>query len=342
VVSGSISPTYSGKKVVMYVGQNWSSSKVFQTYTDSFGNYSLSWNVTSIGTYYIRTSLVTFSNYAGSDSDIMTFFVGMYTTGVERNAADSEWDLDASYPDSSSKRVQEFLKSDLEGVDISLSGEFMLMKSGQTSTNGERTITVLDRLQVVHWKRQRIILEVPGYTVTLPGSELVNNQLGFTLLNNHGNYSANVKLSSTSAMPLNAANQTDEDKSTFMNASRTIQENTWYKAVVKVSNGEVTAELRGENGTLLKDLAVNGDAEGGSEYGILISCTPDTFMAFRNLKVENLDQPGKASEVNVQVPEGELEMLAPYMFLLMLFGTTISTVAYFRKAKVKGRKHRMP
>ena len=342
VVSGSISPAYSGKKVVMYIGQNWSSSKVFQTCTDSFGNYSLSWNVTSIGTYYIRTSLVTFSNYAGSDSDSMTFFVGMYPTGVERNGLDSEWDLDMSYPDLSSKSVQEFLENDLAGVDISLSGEFMLMKSGQTPTSGERTITVLDRLQVVHWKRQRIILNVPGYTVTLPGNELVNNQLGFTLQNNNGNYSANVKLSSNSGVIPSALNQLGENNSTFMNASRSIQENMWYKAVVEVSKGEITAELRGENGTLLKDLAVNEDAVGSSEYGILISCTPDTFVAFRNLKVKNLDQPSDEPEVNVQVPERELEMLAPYIILLMLLGTTITTIAYFRKAKVKERKHRMP
>jgi hypothetical protein len=333
-ISGSISPAYSERKVVMYVSQDWSSSKVFQTETDSLGNYSLTWNVTSTGTYYIRTSLVTFSNYAGSDSDIMTFFVGASPTWVEMNGLYYGWDLDdAGYHASPSKSVQEFLKSDLEGANISLSGEFMMLKSNQTPTINQKTITVLDRLQIIQWKKQRIMIEVPGYTVTVQGSEPAKNQLGFVLQNNGGNYSANVRLLSNSGALSSAGNEFGENNSTFMNASRSIQENMWYKIVVEVSRGEINAELRGENGTLLKDLAVNGDAMGGSECGILISCSPDTFVAFKNLKVENLDQPSGEPVGNVQVPERELDLLAPYIILLLLLGAAAASIAYLKKSK---------
>jgi hypothetical protein len=334
-VSGSISPAYAGRKVVMYVGQDWSPSKFFETETDALGNYSLTWNVTSTGTFYIRTSLVTFSNYAGSDSDVMTFFAGSNPTWIGENGLYYEWDFgDMNYQASSGKKVQEFLKSDLEGANISLSGEFMILKSGQTLPNSQQTVTILNGLQVINWKGRRVLVEMPGHTVTIQESEPLNNQFGFILQKNNGNYSANVRLLSNSGVLSSAGNQFEEENSTFMNASRSIQDNMWYKVVVEVSRGEITAELRGENGTLLKDLAVNGDAMGGSECGILISCTPDTSVAFKNLKVENLDQPPAQPTSNVQLPESEVQVLAPYVVLLLLLGTAVAATAYLRKVKV--------
>jgi len=337
-ISGSISPAYSGKKVVMYVSQNWSSSKVFQTDTDPLGNYSLTWNVTSTGTYYIRTSLVTFSNYAGSDSELMTFFAGPSSTWVEGRVFDYGWDLDnRGYHASSSKSVKEFLKSDLEGANISLSGEFMILKSDQTMTGSEQTVTIPDGMQAILWKRHKIMIEVPEHVVPVQGSEQVTNQFGFILQNNNGNYSANVRLLSDSGVS-QVDNQFSENNSTFMNASRSIQENMWYKVVVEVSKGEITAELRGENGTLLKDLAVKDEATGSSECGILISCTPDAFVAFKNLKVENLDPPPAKSVGDIELPERELELLVPYIILLLLLGTAVATITYLRKSKGKSNR----
>jgi hypothetical protein len=335
-ISGSISPAYSEKKVVMYVVQNWSSSKVFQTYTNNLGNYSLTWNVTSTGTYYIRTSLVTFSNYAGSDSEVMTFFAGPYSTWVEGSVFNYGGDLDdGGYHASSSKSVKEFLKSDLEGGNISLSGEFMILKS-QTMTDNEQTLTIPDELQAMLWKRHRIVIEVPGQVVPVQESVPVTNQFGFILQNNNGNYSANVRLLSDPGVS-QVENQFSENNSTFMNASKSIQENMWYKAEVEVSKGELTAELRGENGTLLRNLSVKEEAIDSSECGIIISCTPDAFVAFKNLKVENLDQPPAESVGDIKLPERE-ELLAPYIISLMLLGTVATTITYLRKSKGKRKR----
>ncbi|MFW9922006.1 MAG: NAD(P)-dependent oxidoreductase, partial [Candidatus Thorarchaeota archaeon] len=41
----------------------------------------------------------------------------------------------------------------------------------------------------------------------------------------------------------------------------------------------------------------------------LISCTPDTFVAFKNLKVENIDQTLNEANSNIQLHERELELL---------------------------------
>jgi len=336
-ISGSISPAYSEKKVVMYVGQNWSSSKVFQTYTNNLGNYSLTWNVTSTGTYYIRTSLVSFSNYAGSDSEMMTFFAGPYSTWVEGSVFNYGWDLDnGGYKTSSSKSVKEFLKSDLEGTNISLSGEFMILKSNQTIKVSEQTATIPDGLQAMLWKRHRIVIGVPGNAVPVQESVQLTNQFGFILQNNNGNYSANVRLLSDPGMS-QVENQFNENNSTFMNASKSIRENMWYKAEVEVSKGELTAELRGEDGTLLRNLSAKEEAMDSSECGIIISCTPDAFVAFKNLKVENLDQPPAKSVGDITPPERG-ELIAPYIISLMLLGTVATTITYLRKSKGKRKR----
>jgi hypothetical protein len=334
-ISGSISPAYSGKKVVMYVGQNWSSSKVFQTDTGNLGNYSLTWNVTSTGTYYIRTSLVTFSNYAGSDSELMTFFAGPYLMWVEGSMFNYGWNPDnGGYYSSSSKSVKEFLKSDLMGADVSLSGEFMILKSNQTMPSSEQTVTIPDGLKAMLWKRHRILIEVPGYKVPVQESVQITNQFGFILQNNNGNYSANIRLLSDSDGS-QAENSSDTSNSTFMNASRSVQENMWYKVFVQASKGRITAELRDKNGTLLENLAIKEESVSSSECGILISCTPDAFVAFKNLKVENLDQPPAKSIGDIESPERQLELLAPYIVSLLLLGTIAATVTYLRKKKAR-------
>jgi len=339
-ISGSISPAHSGKKVVIYVSQDRSSGTVFQTDTDHFGNYSLTWNVTSTGTYYIRTNLIPFSNYAGSDSDLITFFAGSYLPRVGVNGPNYEWSIDPDgvldppdnmgYKTYSSNGVEEFLKSNLEGTNISLSGEFIILKKEQEMTNSMQTVTIPERVQtIILWRRQRILLTIPEYTTKVQGSEQANNQFGFILQNNNGNYSAKVRLLSDSDA-LQMEKQLGENNSTFMNASTSIKENIWHKVVAKVSKGEITAELHGENGTLLKDLTVK-EATDSSEYGILISCAPDTFVAFKNLKVENLDQPPTKSVGNIQLPKRGFELLAPYVMLLILLGIGGASITYLKR-----------
>jgi len=334
-ISGSISPAYSGKRVVMYVSQDGSSSKVFQTETDQLGNYSLTWNITSTGTYYMRTNLIPFSNYAGSDSELMTFFAGSYPFWVEGDSPNYDWIPESTgYKTLSRKSVKEFLKSNLEGVNISLSGEFIILRSEQT-TSSKRTIIIPERSQTITLRRgQRITLTMPEQTVTVQGSEQSSNQFGFVLQNNNGNYSANVRLLSDSDVA-QIEKQFSENNSTFMNASTSIKENIWHNVVVKVSKGEITAELRGENRTLLKDFALNRENAADSECGILISCTPDTFVAFKNLKVENLDQSSNKAVDNIQISERGLELLVPHIILLTILGIIGLAITCLRKQRGK-------
>jgi len=140
-------------------------------------------------------------------------------------------------------------------------------------------------------------------------------------------FSANVRLLSGSDVS-QIEKQFGENNSTFMNTSTSIKENIWHNVVVEVSKGEITAKLRGENGTLLKNLEAKEVAD-NSEY------TPDTLIDFKNLKVENLDQPPNELTSNIQVPERGLELLTPYVMLITLLAIAGAAITHWRKRKNK-------
>jgi len=334
-ISGSISPATSGKKVVMYVKHGLSSGTVFETETNHLGNYSLTWNITSTGTYYIRTSLVPFSNYAGSDSDLMTFFVGSNSQVVGGGGPYYEWGTyNMDYDTLFSKNGKDFLKSGLAGANISLSGDFIILKGEQTVTNSVQIIKVPEKMQTVRFGRgQKIVLNVPEQNVTVQESMPASNHFGFILQNFNGNYSANVRLLNDSDV-FQMEKQFDENTLTLMNASTCIKENIWHRVVVKVSGGKITAELRSEHDDLLEEFTVSEEASASSESGILISCNPDTFLAFKNLKVENLDPPPK-SVGDSPLPKRGFELLVRFSMFLMLLGLVGAAITFFGKRVLK-------
>jgi hypothetical protein len=339
-ISGSISPKYSGKNVLLYVSQDGSSYKTFQTVTENLGNYSLTWNVTSPGTYRIRTSFIGFSSYAGSDSETITVFVGSYPQWIGGNEPDdvlAPADI-TGYKVFSGRGFNEFLKHDLAGKNVSLSGEFIILNSGQTTANSDYTITIPESEQRIILSRRRTwIIKMPEQTMTIQESEQASNQLGFILQNNDGNYSASVKLLDDSDLS-NIEKQLSGNNATFMNATTSIKENVWYKAVARISNGEISTELHGENGTILKSTATKDDVLSIDESGIFISFEPYSFIAFKNLKVENLDQPPNDTVGDIQFPVNGLESLAPYVMLLTLLVIVGATITYLRK-RVKKPKN---
>jgi hypothetical protein len=338
-ISGSISPAYSGKKVVMYISKDWSSSQVFQTDTDSSGNYSLTWNVTSAGAYHIRTSLVAFSNYAGSDSEVMTFFSGAYPTTVDEYGLYYQPNpKNLVYQASLSNSVQDFLKSDLEGANISLSGEFMILKSNQTMPIITQTITIPEMKQTIFLSRRRTLTTItPERTIEVQRREQPNNNFGFILENKGGSYSASVKLLGDSDV-FQIEKQLGGNNATFMNVSTTIQKNIWYKADVLISNDGLTTELRGENNTLLKTVALKGNSFNITESGILISCEPYNLIAFKKLKVENLDQPPDELPNSIYIPVNGPESLFPYITLALTLVIAVVSITYFNRLKMESSK----
>jgi hypothetical protein len=328
-ISGSISPAYSGKSVAMYVNQYGTSCNTFRTVTDDLGNYSLTWNFTSTGTYYIRTSWSGASNYAGSDSETLTVFIGFPKSVVLFKVPDYDYVLGlagaAAYELRVRQGVKEFLKSNVLGTGVLLSGEFIMLRSGQTTTisrSGQR---------ISSW--QTVTLTTGVQPLRLPDdfNLTVNNQFGFILRNNGGNnYTASVR--GLDDYDISQITQLGGNGTAFMNASMVIRENTWYNVVARMSENETTAELYDMNGTLLESMATRDDAISISEFGILLANNTDKAIVFKNLKVETLNQPIQPIEGNKNAVD-ERELLALYINLTILLAAAFAAVVYVKKRK---------
>jgi len=345
-ISGSISPACSGKSVVMYVNQDGYPYKTFSTVTDELGNYSFTWNFNSTGTYYFRTSWSDFSNYSGSDSEKLTVYVGSYQPfseddvpvyygGAGPDSAFSRANAALGYRLFVSQGGKEFLESNLTGTGVLLTGEVIMLRSNQTTVpKGEQTITIPAYRQIIRtpWNRQPVTIERSAQTITIPSEQIPNNQLGFILrYNGENNYNASVRVLDDYDLS-QITKQPDGNTTAFINASKSTKENTWYKVAARISEGVVTAELYAENGTLLETMAARDDTVNASESRILIICDTNTVIAFKNLKVETLDQPNQP-DGGSQIPVNELELSAPYIGLAILLAVAITEIVYTKKRK---------
>jgi len=341
-ISGSISPAYAGKSVVIYVNREEYSNDTFKTVTDNFGNYSLTWNFTSMGTYHIRTSLSGFLNYSGSDSETLTVFIGFYKQLSGGNVPEQYWGIRDGYLFAAasiapghtifhSKGGEEFRKSNLTGTGILLSGEFMVLRSEQTTTPKDeqttinRTITMPRR----RWGSPRSIIE---QTITTSRSEqTMNNQFGFILQHNGGdNYSASVRV--LDKHDISQITEQGENNTAFISASMSAKENTWYKIAARMSEDGITANLHNENGTLLNKAAARDNVTSISESGILITYEANTVIAFKNLKAKTIGQPTQPVDGDSIAVNGP-ELLAPYGGLAILLAVVVATIAYIEKRK---------
>ncbi|MCJ7632497.1 hypothetical protein MUP77_08920, partial [Candidatus Bathyarchaeota archaeon] len=335
-ISGSISPAYSGKGVVMYVNQDGSSYNTFRTVTDDLGKYSLTWNCTSTGTYYIRTNLCDFSNYAVSDSETLTVFIGFPKSLVQFEGPDYNYIFGlagaAAYELRIRQGVKEFLNAHLSGTGVLLTGEFIILKSGQSITIS-RSGQIISSGQTITIPRgvQPITIPSDVQPLRLPDSVTTNDQFGFILRNNGGNnYSVDVR--GLDDYDISQIKQLDGNGTAFMNASMVIRENTWYKVAARISEGEIAAELHYMNGTLLESTANRDDAISISEFAVLMTNNTDKVIVFKNLKAETLNQPIQPLEGNKNTVNG-LELLAPYIGLTILLAVAVATIAYIKERK---------
>jgi hypothetical protein len=339
-ISGSISPRDSGKSILMYVNHDGASCDTFRTMTDDLGNYSLTWNCTSTGTYYFKTSLSGSSNYASADSETITVFIGYqplvgvnvfnYDSGPEDffNRANAA----RNYRIFASQGSEEFLKNNLTGENVLLSGEFMMLSSGQpTVVPKVQQIITIPKSEIIITLPGRRTMVIPRMITTITESEqTVNNQFGFILRHDGGdNYTATVRVME------DGASQTTEqlqDNSAFMNASIDTRENTWYKVIAKINEDKRTTELYDANGTLIKTEENRKDALNSGEFGVLMSYDINTVIAFKNLKAETLNQstqPISEKEVSASQPE----VPALYIGLTMILAVTVAAIACVKERK---------
>ena len=348
-ISGSISPTYSGENVSIYVSSG-SSYDYFTTVTNDSGGYMLTWNFTSAGTYYIRTSWSGASNYAGADSETLTVFAGPESF-VQFETPDYNYIYGqpsfAAYVVQPLQGVDDFLSIPL-GTAVSFSYDFTVLQAGQTGSNVQtETITILASEQTIRMGRNNQIrtIQVPEETMTIPVNvppdlaplmlpndfnQTINNQFCFILQNSSGNYSLNV--SALNAYEMSSAIQGNGSNTVFMNASENIKENAWYNVKESISDNGITADLYNTNGTLIDSMVTPYNATNSNEMIMLITNNVDSAVIFKDLTVQSLNtttQPPKSNEKTTN----ESGSLFPYVSLSILLVATFSVAVVYVKKK---------
>jgi hypothetical protein len=335
IISGSISPGYQNESVAVYFSQDGISYNACRTETDYWGNYSFSWNFTSTGTYYVRTSWSGNSDCAGADSEILTVFIGFPESLVQFRGPNYYYTYGRAYIARHELRirqgVEDFLDVQLSGTGVLLTGEFIILRSGQ--------IITIPRPGETAESMKKIVIPKGFQPLRLPDDieQTTNNQFGFILRNSGGNnYTLNVK--GLDDYEVAQINQPGENRTAFMNASTNIKENTWYKVSARISEDEITADLHDVNGTLMESLTIAHDEIDVSELVILIANNTGRAVAFKDLKVETLNETTQPPETPAgaegdKKAANDSELLAPYVNLAILLVATFAAVVYVTKRR---------
>jgi hypothetical protein len=333
-VSGCLSPAFPNESVALYFNQAGLPPNASVTSTDDFGNYILLWNVTVPGTYIIKTSWNGRLNFSGSDSEALTVFVDAQQPFIEEpsdyfsgdySIGTRSWANSATYSALHGQIGTEFLKGSLDGPNIMLSGDFMILSDGHEITPDETTITIpAHKITYRVPSRslrtsQTVVVDVPEQTITVPGAELLNSQFGFILKSaGENNYTASVKLLTDTELS-QISQSLNQSKSLFMNASDVAAKNTWYKTITKVSSNGIAVQVYDENGTLLDSMANSAASNRYGELGLLMTYPVGQVFAFKNLKVESLGQ-SPTQIVQNQTQSNGFGFLFPYVKVSLLFG----------------------
>ena len=339
VVSGAVSPAMLNKEVTMYVTQS-KSIQAIQTTTDQFGNYSFNWNLTTTLKYNIQTSYSDVAGFAGSDSDLLTVF-GSYRPPT----SDYELEYSGGYTASAdslanfvfgnllTKNSQEFLKGNVSGTGAELSGEFIVLYNNQTDQNEP---IVVYRVEHRGFSRNRLPIDVLIKEEIMP-PELPNGQFGFMLTQNgDNNFTASVKILEDQDVTQLAA-QLNEEDTAYMNASQITEENTWYKIRAILSEAATNATLYQENGTPLNNVTPKNDTTTANRVGVLLAYNPGAVIAFRNLRVETIDQTepmssdNQSNEVQTSQFKFSVELVALVAVLIIVVVTV--ALAFRRRGK---------
>jgi len=321
-ISGFISPAYRAEDVTMYLSRDRATWDVFSTETRDDGEYSFDWNFTTTGIYYIQTSWSGTAGYAGADSEIITVFIGFPKSAVQFESPNYIYILGnpgaATYELRIRQGIEDFLNFNLEGTGVTITGDFIIMKSGET-------VSIKGKPEV----------QLGEQPLRLPLNIVKNDQFCFILQNyGQGNYKVHVKAIDDFAV--SQIQEFHKDKTVLLNASGSISENTWYKMQAKLSETEIYAQLFDAEGALLESLSIRNEAASIGEIGILVANNTNKAVAFKNLRIETVNQPLQAIDRNTS-PTINAEAFVPYANWAIVAISSLTAVFYAWK-KEKTRK----
>jgi len=356
-IQGSIIPAMPNQTVIIYVSGNENEYNYYgvvgglnflTTLTDNNGNYNLTWDFTSSGTYYITASWNGASNYAGADSQTLPIFVGPQSYfQFEGDGYYYVFEQPTSTDEAVSQMqgVNNFLTVPL-GANVLLSYSFIVLQAGQTISNVQiQTITVPASQGTVTIgggrNPVRFTTSMPAYNETVPVNvpngleqfdlpsnfnQTINNELCFILQNNgEANYCLNVKA------------QSDDDLSNLqasaaiVNATGNIKQDTWYQITTKITDNTATTNISDSNGTLIES-TVNPNVS--NQTVLLITNNEDTAIALKNLTIQtqNTAQQPQSIQKPTRKSGNPIPAIYAVASILLAVTTTIVVAARLRRA----------
>jgi hypothetical protein len=346
MISGSISPAYFGQNITIYVSKNKGGLDLLTATTDDSGSYMSIWNVTSTGTYYITASCSGDSNYAGTDSETLTVFIGPQSF-IQFQAFDYNYiigqPVTAGFATRPMQGINDFLSIPIRN-NVSISYFFIILPAGHTVSNVKTTtIEIPASRQTIRIRNQAITTISPAETLTVPVNipadmaplrlpegfnQTLNNQFCFIFQkDNMDNFSLNLKALSEDDLT-NITNI--GSKADFTNVSQIMKDNTWYQTKTTVSENEITSKLFNINGTLIKSTTLN-NATTGNEAVTLITNNQDSAIVLKDLRIENLYQTQLSpspKETTKSSPN-----IIPYVILSILISVSITLTFYINRKK---------
>jgi hypothetical protein len=356
-ISGEVTPAFSESYVTVYISSNHSYD-YYTLVTNELGEYNLKWNFTSAGTYFIRSSFSATSDYAGADSETLAVFIGsespiQFQTDTYNyifgQASVAAHELRVR------KGIEDFLSSHMLGEGILLSGEFMVLNLGQTTSDtvktqtitvprSEQTIRLARSSQTLTTYKPQRTLVTPLYTpqglhpLRLPDdfNRTINNQFSFVIQNSGANnYSLNVR--GLNDYDTTAIKQVEGTQKALMNVSESVNQNTWYQLTAKVSENQVTANLNDNEGALIESMEITEEIN-INELVILITDNTDRVVVFKDLKVETLDRQNQIAENKEETKTPDRVLIAPFIALLLLLIITFISLTCITHKSAKDKK----
>jgi len=357
-ISGSITPAIPDQTVNIYISGNENEYNYYgiegggienlATVTDNNGNYNLTWNFTTSGTYYITASWNGASNYAGADSQTLQVFVGPQSyyqfEAIDYNYIFGQPSM-ASLATAPMQGINDFLTLPL-GANVSLSYNFIVLQAGQTISNVPTTnVTVPASQETVFTANGTLrTIQVPAYNETIPLSvpnglvplrlpddfdQTLDNQFCFILQNNAGNYSLNVRgLSDEDIANMQAY-------AAITNATENVKEDTWYQITINVTGNTGTTNLSYLNGTSIESIS---NSYGYNQTVILIKNNEDTAIVLKNLTIQTQNTVQKPQSTNKTTSNSGKPDLALYAIASTLLAAIVVAVLYVKKQRKRQKQ----
>jgi hypothetical protein len=311
-ISGSISPRLSKQQVTVNIDHESYPPHIYRTVTDQQGNYSLTWNFNNTGTYFIQTSWNGIQNYAGSDSDILTVHIGLnqllyqYETNETLRVGPEVIQTPVlnsyGYTILNYQKIKKIFEKNFTGTDFLLNSEFVIVGNGEPLLTEQKITIPSYEVQILR-RRGIITKTIPEQTIIIPNyRQKLDNHIEFTL-SQYGvrDYSVSIRLMDNSDM----SQVIDKSDSTFINASKYVEENIWFNIEAKINENRAIVKLLDENNIRIAETIPNDHTNGTREIKILIKYDPDSIIVFKDLHAEILDQPTQLVEEEppVDIPQ---------------------------------------